>query len=231
MSNILIKYMEERFYKSKKLKEPVKKWGPIITISREVGCPAEEISDKIIKFIHQYSKDQWTCISKEILEKSSTELNLHPDKIQYVFKAEKKSMFEEVLSAFLSKYYKSDKKIRKTIAKVISNYAEDGKVVIIGRGGVAIAKNVDDSFHIRLQGPLKWKADIISKQKNITLSEAEDFVKDLDSKRKNLIESFCSQKFEDILFDATFNCAKMTTDEIAGIAFDLLKMRSFCEIR
>jgi len=223
--------MEDRFYHHKKNKEePVKKWGPIITISREAGCPAEEISEKIIDLIYQNTKEKWTCISKEILEKSSTELNLHPDKIKYVFKAEKKSMMDEVISAFSNKYYKSDKKIRTTIAKVVNNYAEEGKVVIIGRGGVAIAKDVDDSFHIRLQGPLKWKADIISKQKNIPLSEAENFVKDLDNKRKTLIESFCDQKFEDLLFDATFNCAKMSTDEIAGIVFDLLQMRKFCKI-
>jgi cytidylate kinase len=230
MSNILIKYMEDRFHKDKKHnEEPVKKWGPVITISRETGCPAEEISNKIIKLISQYSSEVWTCISKEILEKSSTELGLHPDKISYVFKAEKKSMFDEVLSAFSNKYYKSDKKIRTTIAKIISNYAEEGKVVIIGRGGVAIAKNVDDSFHIRLQAPLNWKADIISKNQNISISEAKEYVKELDNKRKALIESFCGQKFEDLLFDATFNCAKMTTDEIAEFAFDLLKMRHLCK--
>ena len=226
MSNILIKYMEDRFHKDKKNNvNYIKKNGPVITISREAGCPAEEISEKIIKLILLYNKEEWTCISKEILEKSSTELNINPKKIKYVFKAEKKSMFDEVLSAFSSKYYKSDKKIRKTITKVVYDYAVESKIIIIGRGGVAIAKDIEDSFHIRLQAPLEWKAKIISKQKNISIDEATDYVTDVDNNRKILVESFCGQKFDDLLFDATFNCAKMTTDEIAEITFDLLKMR------
>ena len=52
MSNILIKYMEDRFHKDKKNNvNYIKKNGPVITISREAGCTAEEISEKIIKLI------------------------------------------------------------------------------------------------------------------------------------------------------------------------------------
>ena len=230
MSNILIKYMEDRFHKNKKHKVNfLKKTGPVITISREAGCPAEEISEKIIKLILQYNKEEWTWISKEILEKSSAELNLDPKKIKYIFKAEKKSAFDEILSAFSNKYYKSDKKIRKTITKVIYNYAVEGKIIIIGRGGVAIAKDIEDSFHIRLQAPLEWKANIISKQQNVSINDAKNYVINVDKERKILIESFGGQKFENLLFDATFNCAKMTTDEIAEITFDLLKMRKLCK--
>ncbi len=230
MSNILIKYMENRHHKDRKNKlNHISVPGPVITISREAGCPAEEISKKIIELISDCDKEEWTWISKEILEKSASELNLDPKKISYVFKAEKKSVFDEIISAFSSRYYKSDKKIRKTIAKVIYKYAERGKIIIIGRGGVSIAKDIEDSFHIRLQAPLEWKADVISKQQNISIDEAKEYVKDIDNKRKILIESFSGQEFQDLIFDASFNCAKMTTDEISEITFDLLKMREFCK--
>ena len=50
-------------------------------------------------------------------------------------------------------YYKSDLKIRTTIAKVIRKFANEGNAIIVGRGGVAITRDIPLSLHIFLEAP------------------------------------------------------------------------------
>ena len=78
----------------------------------------------------------WRWINKEILSESAKELDLDPAEIEYVFKFEKKNFFDDILSSQSHKYYKSDRRIRQTVARVVRNIATEGNVIIIGRGGV-----------------------------------------------------------------------------------------------
>jgi len=94
--------------------------GPYISISREFGCIANNIARKLsIKLStlkqNKGKKQKWNWINKEILIESAKELELNPEKIEYVFLSQQKSAIDEFVSAMTKKYFKSDKAIRKTI--------------------------------------------------------------------------------------------------------------------
>ena len=90
--------------------------GPVITISRQFGCLANDFVEKLQKALHKHNKHQnWEKINKEILETSAKELNLDPKKIKYVFDSEQRTTMNEIMESMLTKYYKSDRVIRKTI--------------------------------------------------------------------------------------------------------------------
>ena len=55
---------------------------------------------------------------------------------------------------FNTKSFKSDRKIIKTVIDVVHSNAEDGNCIIVGRAGHVIAKDIDNSIHIRLFAPL-----------------------------------------------------------------------------
>ncbi len=74
----LSKYLED-WYKD----DPAKNIypGPVITISRELGCPAKTLACSLAKKLDQEktkkSKEQpWRWISKEILDESAKQLNV-----------------------------------------------------------------------------------------------------------------------------------------------------------
>jgi cytidylate kinase len=226
----LIKYMSERLTKeSIKGKEP----GPVITISRQHGCPAktiaknvsEELSNKLIA--RGISGVTWRYVTKEIIRESARELDVTPSKIKYVFDYEQKGLIDDILAAQSSKYYKSDKKIRTTVGRVIRNMANVGNIVIVGRGGVAITRDIPHSLHIQLEAPLEWRILRTSEKYCVSLEEAEKITLDIDRKRKQFREYFGGKNSDYLWFDLTFNCMTMSVEEITKIIVKAVEVRNF----
>ncbi|MBE0652785.1 MAG: cytidylate kinase family protein, partial [Bacteroidales bacterium] len=137
------KYLKERY------EEKISKSffpGPVVTFSRELGCPSKKIAQKLMEKLNnsgeKYTKEiPWRWISKEIMEESARELGVDLAEIQYVFEYKQHGVLEDLLLSHSRKFYKTDRKIRNTIARVIRNFAEEGNAIIVGRGGVAITRD------------------------------------------------------------------------------------------
>ncbi|MBN1599065.1 MAG: cytidylate kinase-like family protein [Bacteroidales bacterium] len=205
--------------------------GPVITISRQYGCPSrriardltERLTEKMI--VKGYENIRWKIITKEIMSDSARELEVDPAKIKYIFDYEQKGIIDDILSAHLYKYYKSDRAIRSTVGRVIRNIAEEGYAVIVGRGGVAITHDIPRSLHINLEAPLEWRTLRVSEKHDISLEEAEKYAKDIDRKRKQFREYFEGKNTDYTWFDLTFNCMTLTIDEIVQIILKAIDVR------
>ncbi len=223
----LLKYMSERFQKEiEKTKQP----GPVLTISRQFGCPAKPIAKKLAEGLTERLKrkgqdKEWRVISKEILFEAAKELELDPSNIKYVFDYKKKGILDDILSAHLNKYYKSDRKIRNTIAKVIRNLSYDGHAIIIGRGGVAITKDIPRSLHINLEAPLEWRAVRIAEKEEMSQEDARNLAIDIDKKRQEFRDYFQGKNTDYTRFDMTFNCMTLTVDEIVNSIIEMILQR------
>ena len=115
----LSKYLTQRYQES--ISEQEFK-GPVVTIAREYGCPSQKVASRLadnlnLKGSTLAKKIKWRWINKEIIFQAARELKLDPSEIEYVFNFEKKNLFDDILSSQSRKYYKSDRKIRKTIAR------------------------------------------------------------------------------------------------------------------
>lgn len=227
-SNILLKYMDQRFKKNVMEKKIITDPGPVITISRETGCPAKRISKLLTHTLNQkLEKDEphWKCVSKEILRESAKELDMNPEHIKYVFDFEKRSTWDEILQSLSTKYYKSDRKIRKTIADVVRSIAVTGHAVIIGRGSVVITHDIPKSFHVNLEAPLEWRIEILCEKLNKTKREAELYALETDKKRKEFRNSFYGKNTDYTRFDVTFNCMSFTDEEIVSSIIHMIGLR------
>ena len=220
----LTKYAFDRL---REKEQQIKCGLPVITISREFGCPAKEIARKLVTTINRFTgKDEWDWISKEILERSAKELDVKPEEIKYVFEYEVKGIFDEILAAQSKKYHRSDKKIRKSIANVIKAIANDGNVVIVGRGGVAITRDCPNAFHVKLQAPLDWRVKgVVSRRENMSYDEGVKYTVDFDKKRKRFLDYYWGGESDNSIFDAIYNCSTMSVEEIAESLILILKMR------
>ena len=204
--------------------------GPVITISREAGCPAKKIAAKLVSQLTELKSPlakrmDWRWISKEILSESAKELGVDPTEIGYVFRYEKRSIMDEILLSQSKKYYKSDRKIRNTIAKVIRNIASEGNVIIVGRGGIAITRDIEKSFHVKLEAPLNWRAIRISEKYSISMNEALKYAHDIDRKRSQFLDYFHGKGTDYSFFDVTFNCMTLSIDEIVESIIKILQIR------
>jgi cytidylate kinase len=230
MTNDFIKYMSKRVPLVENLQKANP--GPVITISREFGCPSKLIGEILSEKINKKLRDKrikktWRLVSKEILHETAKELHIEPSKIEYVFKYEKKSFLDEIISSQSNKYYKSDKKIRNTIGEVIRSIAYNGNSIIIGRGGVAITKDIPQSIHIKLEAPIEWRALIVSEKNNIDYNKAVEYAIEMDEKRTEFRNYFYGIDNDYTAFDVKFNCMTLTHEEICETILKLIEQRNF----
>ena len=227
MTNILLKYLEER-YEHNVPKQEVKAPGPVITISRAFGCPANLCAidlAEILTKIDGEGKEPWKVISKEILEQAAKELGLTPEKIEFVFKFEKRSAVDEILEALSSKYYKSERKIKNTIREVIWAIGKQGRVIIVGRAGVAILKDIPNSLHVKLIAPLDYRIDGVSRRHEISHNEAKKLTVEMDKKRKQLRSDFAGRKMDYVDYDLIFNCKVLKSEEVVELIAKAAEIR------
>jgi cytidylate kinase len=228
MENLLLKYMENRLGEEPEI-PVVRKGGPVVTLSREAGCPGNLIAQRVFQLIQgQYAQQKdnpWRVLNKEIVAESAQALSTSPEKISYVFRAEDRKWLDEMIFAMSTRYHKSDAKVRKTIINVIQNVIENGNVVLVGRGGVAFTKNHPNSLNIYLQAPPEWRIEKIKEFKNLPHDKALEFMTNTDHDRKALVNSFYGGETNTTIFDIVFNCSKMNIDMIAGTIFHLMKIK------
>ena len=221
----LVQYLKDR-YAERNLgsSDP----GPVITISRESGCPARKVAQLLSEVLNQRSqklkKKDWKWVGKEVFDEAAKELGLELGEVEKVFK-EKRNIVDQILSAQSQRFYKNDKRVRKTIGQVIRSMANDGNVIILGRGGVAITRDIPRSLHIFLEAPLEWRASILSEKQNCTLKEAIKIAKETDKRRALYREYYEGKNTDYTWFDAKFNCMTLKVEEIVDAIVKLMEIK------
>lgn len=205
--------------------------GPVLTFSREVGCPAKKIAADLtgklnsLKKVH--AKDHpWRWIDKEIMMESARELKVDSSQIQHVFDYKSRGILEDLLLAQSKDYYKSDMKIRTTIAKVIRKFANEGNAIIVGRGGVAITRDIPKSLHIYLEAPLEWRALRVAEKHNWSIDQARNYAQSIDKKRSTFRDFFQGKGNDYTRFDIKLNCMTLEMDQIIDIIVGAMRTRS-----
>ena len=232
MNNLLLEYMEARVTEKSGIKQL---HGPVITISREAGCSAGLIAGKLQHCINNKlsaakNSHLWRTINREVVEKAARELHLDPTKISYVFRAEAKTLIDDVLEALSTKYYKSDISIRKTIVDVIRSMSDEGYSIMVGRGAVAFTKGKKESLNVMLQAPIDWRIEVIRKKHLVSEREAENFIKQTDKERALLLEHFYKKKTDHTIYDVIFNCESFSVDQIVESIFYLADMKGILSV-
>ncbi|HNZ42341.1 MAG TPA: cytidylate kinase family protein [Bacteroidales bacterium] len=231
MGNILLQYMVNRFNAGAEgIKPPVANL-PFITLSREYGCPAQDVAVMLVDRLNNANEKTknlppWTKLSKEILLAASQELHVDPSRIYKIFNDEKRGAIDEILNAFSEKYYYSDLKILKTLDKIILDFATRGNVVIIGRGGMAVTRHLSAGVHVRLFAPIEWRVKkLIESGACTTIEAAKKLSNQIDFKRNVLLKSKSkSDNYEDD-FDVFYNCKYLGAEDISESIIQLMKLK------
>ncbi|NPA37126.1 MAG: cytidylate kinase-like family protein [Chlorobi bacterium] len=232
MENLFFKYMKERTARRKVNEADELKLGPVMTISREYGCPAREIAYLLADTLTKKNKDagidkEWRVISKEIIEESARELKVSPALMDDISRDSSSSFFESLTTFFSDNYYPGSSKVKNTIAKFIYETAAGGNVIIVGRAGEAITKNIKRSFHSKIIAPLDWRAREVSRTEFIPLSEAKKKCIEEDKRREQFRHYFEGDKPDVEFFNVTFNYRDMTREEIVEMLVIVAEIRGF----
>lgn len=231
MENTLLNYMNRRFGEQvKKPEQSVKPEGPVITISREVGCGGCQVGEMLVEELNKsvFCK-KWHVISKEVLSASAMELKLSPNKVSRLFTTTEHYTFDEILSAFSDKYYKSNKMITKTVREVIRNFAKDGCCIIVGRAGHVIAGDLENALHVRLVAPIEWRIESIAKRRNLSQHDARKYIEETEKEREIFRQHFHKGKDEADRFDLTIDVSRFEPKNLVKLILQGFEMRGVPE--
>ena len=229
MQNILSHYMRERManrgFEGQK-KEP----GPVITVSRAYGCPGKLTGQELVaalnkKLMLSRDKRHWRMISKEILEESAKELKLDKVTIKEAAHSHESNIMTSLIQSLSGKFYPGDDKVKRTIADIILTFANEGKVVIVGRAAVVLTQDIKKSIHIKLDAPMDWRVKNVCKLYGMNPDEATKKILEIDYKRDKLRDYYAGKKPIDWIYNITFNMDKMTVEEIVATTVNIMEMR------
>jgi cytidylate kinase len=219
MSNSLMIYLNKRL----KEENPFKKdnlamAGPVITISREVGCNGLKLAHLIAKRLNAHKPaTDWKVLSKEVFHQSAKELNLEPQRVSRILKKTNKYTFDEILKAFGDRQFKSERRIIKTVSDVVRSFSIDGFAIIVGRAGHIIAKDIECALHIRLVASLEYRIKTIMENNRLNREEAIAFIRKVENERIAFRKAISEAKLSEEMFDLTLNRASFNDEEIVDM--------------
>jgi cytidylate kinase len=225
MEDLLYKYMTQRFSEAHH-DELGYSFGPVLTISRAAGCSTGQLLNELIIILNDNRKNnKWEIISKDILHRSAEELKMQPDKLKKIFEPINRSLFDEVVQAFISGDYQLEKRMIKTVISVIHSFGLKGHKIILGRAANIICSDIPNSLHIKLDAPLNWKIDRVEKSRNISKEEAINFINHTDKNRESFRKAIKSDYETSNLWDLTLNQAAFSTKDLIDIIITAMKLK------
>lgn len=213
MPNLLLKYFQQRMDNDPpalSIKEP----GPVVTISREYGCPGKIVAEQLNDKINQHYNNSWKWISKEILEQLAEELKLKPSVIEDINNFKDRG-FSDYFALLLSKsYFPGEKRIKNAFHDILLSIANEGNAIIVGRAGYYITNHLQKSYHVRLYAPLEWRVDRFSEKRELSYQDAMKQVEDMNKNRLQFLEYFRDNKKQNKPFNQEFDCSVNSIEQI-----------------
>lgn len=186
---------------------------PTITISREFGCEAYPMAECLRELLEKKTSDRWLLMDKALLEEVARNHNLSEQLIKGL--GEKSRFLDEILSTF-SPRWKTEKDYFRLLCKQIVALAEQGNVILMGRGSAFITHSMKNCHHFRLFASADFKNRSIAKRLGVPLEEAEKLVKSKQKQRDSFIHDFLDRDANDLsVYNLIFNNDRNTPKKIA----------------
>ncbi|MCU0378494.1 MAG: cytidylate kinase-like family protein [Bacteroidales bacterium] len=201
--------------------------GPVITISRLTGCDGREVAASLVTQLNmRYNTTRWKWVDKDIIYHAAHELKTDTQRVETYYKGLALSDVSQMIMAFSGSFV-TDSSVKKAIRDVVLTMAREGHIVIIGRGGVAITREMTNALHIRLVAPLYWRVENVMKKKDMLIDKAEEYIVDTDEKRHKLLVDFLDKKPQvlDYLFDATLNRNAFSIDQLSSLIVNMYEAK------
>ena len=109
---------------------------------------------------------------------------------------------------------------------MIRKFANEGNAIIVGRGGVAITRDIPLSLHIFLEAPLEWRALRVAEKHNWSIDKARSYAQSIDKKRTSFRDFFQGKGNDYTRFDIKLNCMTLEPADVIDIIIGSMKTLS-----
>ncbi len=186
---------------------------PTITISREFGCEAYPMAERLQALLEKRTGEKWVVMDKQLLEEVARNHNLSEELLKGLGR---KLRFVEEMMATFAPHWKTEKDYYRLLCRHLASLAAKGNVIIVGRGGAFITQSMKNCHHFRIYAAREFKARSISRRLDISVEEAADMLDRKQKQRDKFIRDFLGRDARDLsVYHLVFNNDKNTPEQMA----------------
>ena len=200
---------------------------PFITISRQAGAGGRSFAERLVRRLNDVHAGflPWMVWDNELVHKVAEENHL-PENVVASMEERRPSWLHEALAGltFQDDPANPDEfKVYRRVAVAIRALAQMGRVVIVGRGGAFVTRDLPGGIHLRLVAPLKDRVRRYGRRFNLCAEEAADHVRRIDAARDSFYRRYWPGKtLAGEAFTATFNTAAVPEDRLVEAVVELI---------
>ena len=201
---------------------------PFITISREYGCHGYPVAEVLQDKLNRVTDDTypWAVFDKEVISKIAEENNLSEALANSLSDNQRSQMEQYMDHIFLDR--PNEYKIFQYLTQALIGLAEKGHVILIGRGGCIITRNVERGFNVRLIAPFEFRKEKIMSDLELSEDEAVRLVTKTARERESFVERYTLKAISDPYnFHLILNNSLYSVDEMAEMIIHGLKVKGY----
>jgi len=168
-----------------------------ITISREFGCEAYPAAERLRETMEKKSGEPWVLLDKSLLEEVAHDNDLSANVMNSL--GENSRFLDEILATFSTRW-KSEKDHFRVLCRHVLTLAEQGNVIIVGRGSAIITQPLKNCFHFRMFASPEFKIHSIARRLGIETKEAEKIIALRQKQRDSFVRDFLDRDAHDLGF-------------------------------
>jgi cytidylate kinase len=163
----------------------------VITISRELGSEGDKIADLVCQELGYRRVDK--AILMQIAEEAGVDIEAVLEKERGFSKrarlisSDLTSLYRRQPSAFEGLSDIDDQTYEEVTRKALEDSAEQGDVVIVGRGGQMVLRDWPDAVHVSVYAVSEVRLQRLRQREQVTELEAQRRIKESDEQKRQYI--------------------------------------------
>ncbi len=212
---------------------------PVITISRQVGSLGDELAERLAKELGYRYFDKFLmteiAISSGLTEAEVVDFSEDNYKVKGFFEqlfgrktpvglVTIKERDEKGKLVLTTKVFDEESSLA-FVQAVIKKLVDWGNVVIVGRGGQVLLRNVSHVLHVRVIAPLEFRIENIMRQKGLTREDALKYISEKDRAAQEYLYRFYNVDWNDPeLYHIVFNMGMLKIDYAVKVVKELINL-------
>jgi hypothetical protein len=211
--------------------------APFVTISRQAGAGGHSLAHLLclrMNRIWPRADHPWTSWGAELVEKVAHDAGLSKEIVESFVESRRtwlETLLDDIANTVTGHVNPDELTVYRRVATTIRALAQAGRVVIVGRGGMCITRDMPGGVHVRLVAPVAHRVAATVAHFRVSLSRAHHYVQRMDEDR----EYFYARYWPDVKlvpenFTLTLNMAALNVEQACDAVIAVLSDPPLCAL-